>query len=108
LLHFAAILFGLSQAILGNGFIADGISSGVFVGVWLYKRSSICRSRPFKELQLMLYLWFAASHLMVMTSHWLSLPLLLRLAIPMGLTQAVLRAYLSKRGSNSLDELYSQ
>jgi hypothetical protein len=108
MLHYAAIIFGITQTILGTSSIVDGVCSGVFLGLWLYKRASICRSRSFKELQLLVYLWLSASHLMVMVTSWLTVPLLVQLALPMGFTQAVLRVYLEKRGITKLDELYSQ
>ncbi len=107
-LHFAVMVLGVSQGVLWNNFMLDGVCCGLWVGVWLYKRASICRSRNFKELQLLTYLWFASSHLMVMLQTWITLPLVLQLALPLGFTQAILRLYLERRGFTKLDELYSQ
>lgn len=102
------MVFGVAQSVLGSGFILDGACCGLWIGVWLYKRASICRDRTFKELQLLVYLWLASSHLMVMVQSWLTLPLFLQLALPFAFTQAVLRIYLQRRGMSKLDELYSQ
>jgi hypothetical protein len=93
-LHFAGMVLGVAQGVLWSSFILDGVCSGLWVGVWLYKRASICRDRNFKELQLLIYLWLASSHLMVMLQAWVALPLVLQLALPLGFTQAVLRLYL--------------
>jgi hypothetical protein len=94
---------GVAQSALGGSFILDGVCCGLWIGVWLYKRASVCRDRAFKELQLLVYLWLASSHLMVMVQAWLTLPLVIQLALPLFFTQAVLRIYLQKRGTSRLE-----
>lgn len=98
ILHYTALILGLSQTVLGNNVIMDGVCSGIFLGVWLIKRASICRSKIYKQFLLLVYLWMAVSHLMVAINYWFALPLLVQLGLPLALTQLVLRIYLQKKG----------
>lgn len=97
------IIFGISQTLLLNGFIFDGVSAGIMLGLWLIKRASICRSRSFKQLQLYCYLWMTITHLIVMITNWLNLSLLLTISIPIFTTLFIMNFYLNRRGTSKLE-----
>lgn len=62
----------------------------------------------FKQLLLRFYIWLAICHIHIITTHFIKLPDLAQIFVPLVLSQLIFAAYQSRIASIKLDELHSQ
>lgn len=107
-MHPLIFILGILQTKLWPGryaYLGLGIAFGVLT---LVKTTSMMRNSNFKQILLRLYLLLSVEHLVLFLDSYITLPVVIKITMPVIVSQFLFEIYRLRKDEIKIDELYSQ